>query len=186
MDITELIECKRCKVSKPPKEFSVRTDNGKRRHVCNICRRDQENKWKIENSAKHKETQRIYNSLPKRKEQRRAYKKYMREHKYNLYLWRLVKDRAHKNNTPFTIEPSDIIIPEICPVLGIKVHPCGRQLNDCSPTLDRINNNLGYIKGNVAVISNRANRIKNDGNAEEHEQIANYIKNKLDHPPIIC
>jgi hypothetical protein len=38
---------------------------------------------------------------------------------------------------------------------------------------------MGYIKGNVAVISNRANRIKNDGNADEHERIANYIKTNL-------
>jgi hypothetical protein len=130
-----------------------------------------------------RKTKQAYNALPKCKLQRRAYKRYMREYKYELYLWRLVRERARKNKLPFTIEPSDIVIPEVCPVLGIKLLPCGKRLDDCSPTLDKINNELGYIKGNVSVISWKANRLKSDGTAEDHERIANYIKNHLTNEP---
>jgi hypothetical protein len=48
-----------------------------------------------------------------------------------------------------------------------------------SPSLDRINNNLGYVPGNVIVVSDRANRIKNNATIEELEKIVNYYKNKL-------
>jgi hypothetical protein len=45
---------------------------------------------------------------------------------------------------------------------------------DKKPTLDRINNDEGYIRGNVAIISFRANRIKSDASADELQAIANY------------
>lgn len=57
---------------------------------------------------------------------------------------------------------SDIIIPETCPMLGIKLEfgfdKQGGNFN--SPSLDRIIPELGYTKGNVMVISKRANMIK--------------------------
>ena len=180
MDTTETKQCLICNTPKPLGEFSVRKDNGHRRNVCNTCIKIQQDKWKAANAQRRKETQQIYNALPKCKEQRRAYKRYMREHKYNLYLWRIVRERARKLQLPFTIEPSDVIIPEVCPVLGIKLLPCGKRLNDSSPTLDKINNELGYIKGNVSVISWKANRLKSDGTAEDHKRIANYIENAVD------
>jgi hypothetical protein len=46
---------------------------------------------------------------------------------------------------------------------------------DTSPSLDKINPELGYVPGNVAIISYRANRIKNNGTAEEHRLIADWM-----------
>jgi hypothetical protein len=46
-----------------------------------------------------------------------------------------------------------------------------------SPTLDRILPELGYIKGNVAFLSYRANRIKDNGTMQEHYDIADWIWN---------
>lgn len=43
-----------------------------------------------------------------------------------------------------------------------------------SPTLDRIRPDLGYVKGNVIVISGRANRIKSDATIEELRDIASF------------
>lgn len=48
--------------------------------------------------------------------------------------------------------------------------------NDASPSLDKIIPSLGYVPGNVLVISWRANRIKCDATANELMLIANYYK----------
>lgn len=47
---------------------------------------------------------------------------------------------------------------------------------DTQPTIDRIIPALGYVPGNIVVISHRANRMKSDGTAEEHERIAAWLR----------
>lgn len=89
------------------------------------------------------------------------------------------KIRAKSKGLPFDITIDDIVIPDICPVLGIPLHRNSGKAGPSSPTLDRIIPERGYVKGNVRVISYRANQIKNDGNAEEHLKVAEYIKNSL-------
>lgn len=44
------------------------------------------------------------------------------------------------------------------------------------PTLDRIIPNKGYVKGNIQIISQRANVIKNDASAEEIMKVAKYME----------
>lgn len=66
-------------------------------------------------------------------------------------------------------------MPIYCPVLGIKLVP-GGQIKDHSPSLDRIDNTKGYVKGNVHVISDRANRLKSDGTPEELMKVALYFQ----------
>jgi hypothetical protein len=87
------------------------------------------------------------------------------------------RHRARLNGLGFDLDIADIIIPEYCPVLGIPLIKGITKANDNSPTLDRINNNLGYIKGNVVVVSYRANRIKNDSSIEELIKIVEYYRN---------
>lgn len=87
------------------------------------------------------------------------------------------KGRAKATNIPIEITYKDIVVPDTCPVLGIKIvsnyNPriymaekkqgksrlVGMQ-TDNSPSLDRIIPQKGYVKGNIWVISQRANRIK--------------------------
>lgn len=73
------------------------------------------------------------------------------------------RHRALKNNIPFNIELSDILIPEICPILHIpiKLSETGKQTAN-SPSIDKIIPDMGYTKGNVQIISNRANKMKSD------------------------
>ena len=59
-----------------------------------------------------------------------------------------------------------------CPLLG---HPFSES-GENSPSFDRINPKLGYVKGNVWIVGLRANVIKNDGTAEEHEMIARAMR----------
>ncbi len=91
--------------------------------------------------------------------------------------------RANEQNIPFDLDPSDLAkIPNVCPVLGISFisredNTSGRPL-DNSPSLDKFYPELGYVKGNVHIISYRANRFKSDGSPEEWEKIAKWCKKK--------
>lgn len=96
------------------------------------------------------------------------------------YLKTKLRNGAHTRSkihkVPFNLSRDDIVIPEFCPVLGIKIDlSIGRnRLN--SPSVDRVIPELGYIPTNICVISNRANIIKSFGTAEEHRLIADYIE----------
>jgi hypothetical protein len=86
--------------------------------------------------------------------------------------------RAKARGIPFSITIGDVVVPDRCPVLGIEIapNPEGLKMWDHSPTLDKIIPGLGYVPGNIAVISWRANRIKGQGTLEEIEAIVRYIK----------
>jgi hypothetical protein len=77
------------------------------------------------------------------------------------------RDRAKKYGLPFDLTEGDFSIPETCPVLGVQIAPGTRTSRSCSPSLDRIIPKLGYVRGNVRVISNRANLLKSDASTEE-------------------
>jgi hypothetical protein len=89
------------------------------------------------------------------------------------------KERAKKKGIEVNLTKEDIIVPSVCPVLGIPLFLGDDIACDNSYSLDRIDNTKGYVKGNVRVISNRANNIKNVGNAEEHRKVAEYIDKNL-------
>lgn len=79
---------------------------------------------------------------------------------------------------PFTIEDTDLTMPTHCPVFPhIKLEFAeGKKRPDNIPTLDRIVPNKGYVRGNVRVISFRANRIKSDASLAELKAIVNYME----------
>ena len=93
-------------------------------------------------------------------------------------MWAAAKKRAAEKGVPFAITHDDIVIPEDCPVLGIKLERAvGKSvLHAASPTLDKIIPALGYVPGNIAVISWRANRIKADGTLEELEALVEWMR----------
>lgn len=92
------------------------------------------------------------------------------------YLWAKAKNRAKTSGLEFNIEVSDIVIPEFCPVLGLKLEKGEGRQQDNSPTLDRIDSSKGYVKGNIEVISWRANSLKKDATPEELQKLATYYK----------
>lgn len=77
------------------------------------------------------------------------------------------KQRAKKSGVPFTITLSDIQVPVKCPYLGICLYVGHEVAGPNSPSLDRIIPELGYIPGNIEVVSHRANTAKNDFTPEE-------------------
>jgi hypothetical protein len=87
------------------------------------------------------------------------------------------KSRAKKENIPHTLELSDITIPEYCPVLGMKLCLENKKIHqENSPSLDKLIPALGYVKGNIRVISFRANWLKQNASWEELMAVANWLK----------
>lgn len=86
---------------------------------------------------------------------------------------RQVANSAKKRGLPFSLTPADAMISACCPVLGTAF-----DWNDKNrkPSIDRIDNNKGYIPGNIRVISLRANRLKSDATLEEVIKIASYME----------
>jgi len=90
-----------------------------------------------------------------------------------------VKARAINKKLEFNLSAFDITIPEYCPILGVKLeYVKGRGGSANSPSIDRIDNSKGYIKGNIQIISKRANIIKNDATIEEIEKVYLFLKGK--------
>jgi len=83
-----------------------------------------------------------------------------------LMLWD-AKKRARKSGVPFNIRAEHITIPDRCPLLGIALQRASGFREAGSPSLDRVRPELGYVPGNVWVISYRANQIKNDATLHE-------------------
>ena len=91
------------------------------------------------------------------------------------YLFRKAKERALIDDLPFTITVEDIIVPEYCPILNIKLVVNEKYPKKDSPNLDKIIPELGYVVGNIQVISRLANTMKQNATPEELLLFAEWI-----------
>lgn len=80
----------------------------------------------------------------------------------------------------FTITMSDLDWPTHCPILGLELDWFAETRQENSPSYDRVDSTKGYVPGNVVIVSWRANRIKNDGTAQEHFAIAEWLNKQVD------
>lgn len=76
------------------------------------------------------------------------------------------KEKGYEHNLAL----EDIVIPACCPVFN-KPWDEGQY----KPSLDRIDNHQGYVKGNVQVISLLANQMKRDSTKEQLHQFARWV-----------
>jgi len=106
-------------------------------------------KWQLDNPDRFKQHQLKYRkSNPK---------KFMVSH---------ARRRALKVGREFTITWEDLPdIPQYCPLLGIEINVWAELSH--RPSIDRIDSSLGYIPGNVQIISQRANMLKNNATGIE-------------------
>jgi hypothetical protein len=88
------------------------------------------------------------------------------------------RTRSRFSSTPFSITNEYVasIAGDTCPVLGIPLMfgGTGRPVAG-SASIDRIVPELGYVEGNVAVISYRANVIKSNASAAEVRRVADWM-----------
>lgn len=125
-------------------------DFNKKRAECKICQKDRRRKYNLTDRA------------------------------IKLDMLKHARHRAVKYNLEYSITIEDIPqLPEYCPVFPwIKLERSQDKATDNSYTLDRIDNNKGYVKGNIKVISNRANSCKRDMNRQELEALLAYVVNE--------
>lgn len=90
-----------------------------------------------------------------------------RSHQRLYNLWNNCRYRARKGNFECTITIKDITIPDRCPILGIRLEQGFENSRDTSPSIDRIELDKGYTPDNIQVISNLANRMKNNATLEQ-------------------
>jgi hypothetical protein len=105
----------------------------------------------------------------------RAANREWRKNNPHYRIWSTVKERAKKHGMEFNLEMCDVVIPAVCPILGIPLVIAVGRMSDSSPSIDRIDNSEGYVKGNIQIISMKANRIKNDATPEELMKIALWV-----------
>jgi len=127
-----------------------------------------------------KQTRRDYNKTPAGRAGIAAYKKRVRERDPVAYKRRSMAEaartRARKGNYPGgSLLESDIQTPTHCPALGMELGWDNRTVQDNSPTLDKLVPSLGYVPGNIQVISHKANNIKHNANAEEIRAVAAWL-----------
>ena len=90
-----------------------------------------------------------------------------------------IRSKCKKRNIPFNLTLEDIIIPDSCPVFGFTLERSEGYRSDRSASIDRIDPKLGYVKGNIVVVSMKANQMKSNGNWQELQKLADFYK-KLD------
>lgn len=84
---------------------------------------------------------------------------------------------AKAKNIEFNLTLADIIIPEVCPVLGMSLSVGSGARTNSSISIDRIDPKKGYIKGNIIIVSWRANKLKSDASIDELRTIADFYSN---------
>ena len=198
--------CTKCKQSKTLEEFyNSRSSSDGHQPWCKKCQRERKKtteykkyQQEYEDRPQVKRRKRELESTPaarlKQQERRRSseFKAYLRNYRQgegfqeyrkgyasknsDRFMLNRAKSRSIKRGVPFSVLLHEIEIPLVCPVLGIVLERGKERHTDNSPSLDRIFPDRGYVPGNIAVISQRANRIKNNGTANEHRKIAAWMR----------
>ena len=155
--------CSKCRLTKSLEEF-WKNNNSRdgRQHTCIDCQKERWEKDVTKREdvrAKFRAREQLYNDTH-----------------VNKYLWFEARKRAKEKGLEFTIKPDDITVPDVCPVSLVSMERNRGKLGPNSFSLDRIDSSKGYIPGNVAVISFKANQIKNNFSLEELERLLKYMR----------
>ncbi len=182
--------CALCKQEKEKTEFfKCKSHEDGLQYRCKKCVKLSMKNWRNQHPEYNKKYYKDNTDRMKGNQIKRYRAKKNEEPWYIAYC--AVKQRAKDKNLEFDLDVEYIksIWTEVCPVLDIplycaffgsgskrtdgigKGHP-----RDNSPTIDRIDSDKGYVKGNVCIMSYRANMIKNCGSLEEHEKIVSFLK----------
>jgi hypothetical protein len=100
------------------------------------------------------------------------------------HMYSHAKKRAEDRNLPFNIIKQDIADAwpkdDYCPALRIplRIRRGNKGPTDNSPSLDRVIPHLGYVKGNIAVVSRLANQIMSSARPSEVIKVGKWFDEK--------
>ncbi len=120
-------------------------------------------------------------SNPEHRKKAKATGKRWRDESYSTSqrMLNAANQRAKSKGLPFSLTLEDIVVPKNCPALGIPLRRGEGCTHDGSPQLDRLVPELGYVKGNVAVISKLANTIKQNASPKQIRAVADWFEKSL-------
>lgn len=110
-------------------------------------------------------------NLSRERSKRKASTQRYREEKPKNRLLSSAKSRAKRDKVPFDLQLGDIPDWNTCPILNVEMKKGTRY----APSLDKIQPELGYVKGNIQVISHKANAMKQDATRDELERFAKWV-----------
>lgn len=99
-------------------------------------------------------------------------------HMYNI----VKRSEARKKGLPYNLDSTylESLWTGVCPVLGLSLNVPMKDAKGRGSLhtahLDRIDPNKGYVVGNVAWLSGRANRIKYDATLEELRSLVAWME----------
>lgn len=168
--------CRRCQTSKPYEAFSKNsTAKDKLHRYCKQCNAEYytTNKERIKETTHHYRSERReeFNTLSEMTE--------VVERHVVARLLAGAKWRAEKTGIEFDLTIDDVSCPLYCPMLGIRLQIADGNIGDASPTLDRLDASRGYVKGNVHIISGKANRIKTNATTDEVRRVYEWMRDNL-------
>lgn len=141
-------------------------------YLCESC-----GKEFIRNSNNHKYCTTDCRFFLKKDNDYELISKWTQRHPINGML-KAAKERAKKKGVLFDLRPEDIILPTHCPVLGIELAFNRGNWFGCkdnSYSLDRLIPELGYVIGNIQIISSKANTMKNNATPNELVLFAEWV-----------
>lgn len=152
---------------------------------CYECKLLKAAAWKKANADKHAEINRRWSAANPQTRRRTQLKQRSKDPKsyWAQSTFQNAKKRALLKGLPFTVTKQDIYeaAGETCPVFGTRFDFVGNgRIVPESPSLDRIVPALGYVHGNVVVISMRANAIKQNATADEIQRVAEWLRSVKD------
>lgn len=140
--------------------------------------RTPEQKAKLSAQRKQQRERRKARNLEHHQEVARAYKRTGRGW---FFSWaNAIKERSRKFGIPCDIDAAwlEHNLPTHCPVLGIELKRRTSRGDNAptAPTVDRLIPSLGNVRGNIHIISRRANNIKSDASAEEVLRVGQWME----------
>jgi len=136
--------------------------------------KEQSRIWKENNPDKRKEYNKLY--VEKNRDKVRESSDKWKAVNWEQAMFCAARSNAKKMGREFSITIEDIIIPTHCPYLRVLLtRELRREDRMYNPSIDRIDSSKGYIKGNIRIISNKANRMKSNLTEEELLTIATCI-----------
>lgn len=134
-------------------------------------------RWAKENKEQRHETRKKHRELNKDKYNKYQQEYYLKQTKENPkgLLLRRMRASANSRGLECTVTVDDIVIPKVCPILNIPLEFHKGTHKNNSISVDRIDTTKGYIPGNIAIISFKANTLKGNMTLSEIDRLYKYV-----------